>query len=185
MRGRWSRFALVATASAGALTGLVQPAAASGYALREGNTDWMANAFSGETAKAYDASIAYDNPAGMVRLNQSEITQAINLIAPSVHFSGENFVAPGVTTPGTNGGNAAQTAASPGLYGVWSYAPNLKFGFAVAAPFGQRIKYPTEFVGRYQSLVSGVTDVNSSVSAAYAFDKHFSIGVGAVIDYFE
>ena len=43
-------------------------AVASGFALREGATDWMANGFAGETAKAYDASTAYTNPAGMVRL---------------------------------------------------------------------------------------------------------------------
>jgi len=184
MRGRLSRLAVVAAASAGALTGLAQSAGATGYALREGDTDWMANAFSGETAKAYDASTAYANPAGMVRLNRNEIAQSVNVIVPNESFSGANFVGPGITTPGTNGGNAAHSAVSPALYAVWSYAPNLKFGFTLSAPFGQRVVYPAEFVGRYQSNVSSVTDISASFSAAYAFDKHFSIGVGPVINYF-
>ena len=47
----------------------MHPAIASSIALREGSADWSANAFAGETAKAYDASTAFSNPAGMTRLN--------------------------------------------------------------------------------------------------------------------
>jgi hypothetical protein len=36
----------------------IRPVLASGIALREGSVDWMANAFAGEAAKAYDASTA-------------------------------------------------------------------------------------------------------------------------------
>src|SRR5450432_1600992 len=75
-------------------------AQAAGFALREGSADWMANAFAGETAKAYDASTAWSNPAGMVRLNQNEIDGSITGIFPSITFSGANFVGPNATTPG-------------------------------------------------------------------------------------
>ncbi len=181
---RLRRFAASVLAFSLTTTALSGTALASGFALREGDADWMANAFAGDTAKAYNASTAFANPAGMVRLNDNEITAAINYVAPTVNFSGQNRVGP-FPTSGTTGGNLAQDVVVPGTYGVWSYSDKLKFGFAVSAPFGERIANPGNFVGRYQSLVSSISDINVSLSAAYAFDEHFSIGGGPVIDYFE
>ena len=44
-----------------ALTLVATPAFAAGIALREGSTDWIANAFAGRTAKAYDAGTVLGN----------------------------------------------------------------------------------------------------------------------------
>ena len=55
------------------LLGMASAAHAAGFALREGTPDWMGNAFAGDSAKAYDATTSYTNPAGMVRLNWNEI----------------------------------------------------------------------------------------------------------------
>jgi long-chain fatty acid transport protein len=159
-------------------------AQASGFALREGSADWMANAFAGDTAKAYDASTVWSNPAGMVRLNQNEIDGSVNGIFPTIHFSGANFVGPGTTTPGTTSGNLIQSAATGGVYGVWSVSPDFKLGFAVDAPFGQRVANPGNFVGRYQSLVSSISDEQVTVSAAYKINEQWSIGGGPVLDVF-
>jgi long-chain fatty acid transport protein len=177
-------FAASVLASCLVTTALSSTALASGFALREGDADWMANAFAGDTAKAYNASTAFANPAGMVRLNDNEITAALNYIGPTANFSGQNLVGP-FPTSGTTGGNLSQDVVVPGAYGVWSYSDKLKFGFAVSSPFGERIANPGNFVGRYQSVVSSISDINISLSAAYAFDEHFSIGGGPVIDYLE
>lgn len=177
------RLAVLASSVVG-LALLAGPAQASGFALREGSPDWMGNAFAGTTAKAYDASTAYANPAGMVRLNWNEIDAAVNILAPSARFSGANFVAPGVSTLGSQGGNVAETAVTIGTFGAWSYSPALKFGLAVTEPFGERIANPTDFVGRYQSLVSSITGISVSLAAAYAINDHVSIGGGPVVDYF-
>jgi long-chain fatty acid transport protein len=158
---------------------------ASGFALREGDADWSANAFAGETAKAYGASTAYANPAGMVRINRNEINGDVSYIAPSARFTGQNFVGPTATTPGTQGFNVVQDAVTAASFGVWSYSPDLKFGYAVTAPFGERVNNTGSFVGRYQSIVSSVSDINVSLSAAYRVNEHFSIGGGPVVDYFE
>ena len=166
------------------LFGPTSPAQAAGFALREGMPDWMGNAFAGGSAKAYDAGTAYSNPAGMVRLNWNEIAAGFHVLAPSSEFSGQNFVGPGLTTPGSQGGNVTPPAITGSTFGVWSYSPDLKFGLAVTEPFGERVANPGDFVGRYQSLVSAITDVSVSLSAAYKFDEHFSIGGGPVIDYF-
>ena len=122
------RLARVAALGAAAcyVAGAATKAQASGFELREGDTDWMANDFAGDTAKAYDASTVWSNPAGMTRLDQSEIDGSINGIFPSVTFSGANFMGPGATTPGVTGGNVIQSVATGGLYGVWSVTPGLQ-----------------------------------------------------------
>jgi len=53
-------------------------ARASSFQLREGDPDWLANAFAGDAAKAYDAGTAWNNPAGMTLLSGDEIDQAAN-----------------------------------------------------------------------------------------------------------
>ena len=159
------------------------PAFASGFGLREGAADWMANAFAGDTAKAYDASTVYTNPAGMVRLNLNEVDASVNYIRPTARFDGTNQVGPTTFTTGSPGGNLVQDAATAGLFGVWSYQPNLKFGVSVTSPFGERVTNPGDFVGRYQSLVSSITDVQLTLAAAYAITPELSVGVGPVVNY--
>ena len=65
----------------------MHPAIASSIALREGSADWSANAFAGESAKAYDASTAFSNPAGMTRLNWNETDLSFTVVAPSSNFA--------------------------------------------------------------------------------------------------
>ena len=180
VRWRW-----VSGAAIGALAILYGSGAAvaSGFALREGATDWLANGFAGETAKAYDASTAYTNPAGMVRLDHSELDGSLNGIFPRVNFSGTNMLN-SAPVAGTTAGNDIQSAADPAGFGVWNYSPDLKFGFSITGPFGLRTTYANDFVGRYQALVTSVTDVTVSASAAYRIDDHFSIGAGPVLDWF-
>jgi long-chain fatty acid transport protein len=160
----------------------VRPALASSIALREGSADWMANAFAGETAKAYDASTAVSNPAGMSRLNWNETDLSFTLVAPSSNFSGTNTVG-GQPTSGSQGGNHAQPFVIPSTFAVWNASPDLRFGIAVTAPYGARLAYPQDFVGRYQSVVSRVSDVQISLAAAYRINEHLSVGGGPVIDF--
>ena len=172
--------AVVAACALGATTS----AMASGFALREGSADWMANGFAGDTAKAYDAATVWSNPAGMVRLNQNEIDSSIDGIFPTINFSGVNIVGPAATTPGTTAGNLIQSAATGGVYALWSLSPDFKLGLAADAPFGQRVANPITFVGRYQSLVSSISDEQVTLSGAYRINDQWSIGGGPVIDFF-
>ncbi len=164
---------------------LTSAAFASGFGLREGSADWLANAFSGETANAYDAGTAASNPAGMVRLNQDEIDGAISYIGPAATFTGSNSNPYGAgTISGVTGGNAVAPAASGATFGVFKLTPNLWAGLSITAPYGERTSYPRNFVGRYQSLVSAITDINFGLSLAYKVNSHLSIGGGPNFDYF-
>lgn len=67
---------------------------------------------------------------------------------------------------------------------MFKLAPDLWAGFSVTAPYGERTSYPKDFVGRYQSLVSAITDINLGLSLAYKVNDHLSIGGGPNFDYF-
>jgi long-chain fatty acid transport protein len=181
-RGRAVHAAALGAVVAGVLVGWADPAQSSGYALREGSADWMANAFAGDASKAYDAATVWSNPAGMVRLNQTEIDGSLDGIFPTVSFRGANTVG-STATPGTTGGNLIQSTATAGEFGVWNFSPDLKFGAGLTAPFGERIANPQNFVGRYQSLVSSLTDVALNLAAAYRVNDQISVGGGPVFDY--
>ena len=66
------------------------------FPTARGDPDWVANAFAGTAAKADDAGTVWSNPAGMAFVtlpNRTvELDTALNVIIPSLHFSGQNFV---------------------------------------------------------------------------------------------
>ncbi|WP_297493572.1 OmpP1/FadL family transporter [Acidocella sp.] len=177
---------LAAAAGLGGTLAWGLPAYASGFGLREGSADWLGTAFSGNQAKAYDASTAWSNPAGMALLDHDEVDGAVSMIAPSTKFSGyATNPLTGTTTTGGPGGNAVAPAATGALFGVMVLSPDLRLGFSVTSPFGERVAYPSDFVGRYQSLVSNITDINYGIALSYKINDHLSIGGGPDFDYFQ
>ena len=158
-------------------------ARANGFQIRPGDPDWSANAFAGMAAKAYDASTAWTNPAGMTQLDQNEVDLGAAGLLTSINFSGSNMLGP-FATPGSDGGNAGGPALVPSLAAVWVVNQKLRLGFSVETPFGERTVYPTDFVGRYQALVSSISDVEIGLAAAYKITPTFSIGGGPIIDHF-
>ena len=164
-----------------AATGTAHGAA---FQLREGDPDWLANAFAGIAAKSYDAGTVWNNPAGMTNLTSSEIDEAVNYFDPGIRFKGQNVVG-GKNVPGYEGGDAAPQAVTAGFEAVFNTPnPNLKVGAALEAPFGLRTAYPQNFVGRYQALTSAIEDFQLNLNAAYRLSPQFSIGGGPVFSYF-
>jgi len=156
---------------------------AGGFQLRTGSPDWSANAFAGMAAKAYDASTAWTNPAGMTRLSSSEVDLGINLVATTIQFQGQDLIG-GAPVSGSQGGNAGGLNVLPGLEAVWSATPDLKFGLSVEEPFGERTAWSGDFVGRYQALVSSISDTEIGLAVAYRLTPTLSIGGGPIIDHF-
>jgi long-chain fatty acid transport protein len=158
------------------------PAFGAAFQLREGDPDWLANAFAGIAAKAYDAGTAWNNPAGMTLIDGDEIDTGLNYFDPGIRFSGEDVV-DGKSVPGYSGGDGGPPAVSAGTEAVWSVSPDLKFGAALEAPFGLRTTWPNSFVGRYQALTSAITNIQLGLSAAYRLTPQLSIGGGPIVSY--
>lgn len=161
---------------------------AAGFALREESAEALGNAYAGATAKAYNLSTIFYNPAGMTRLEGNQTEGSVTWIMPEAVFNGQASGTNGVggtsgRLNGTTGADAIMDAAVGATYAMWDVAPDLKFGLAVTAPFGLRSHYQSDWVGRYQALTSNVTNINVSPSLAYRINDHLSIGGGPQIDY--
>jgi long-chain fatty acid transport protein len=170
----------------GSVLALGLPAHASSFGLREGWPDWWGTADAGNEAKGYDASTTWTNPAGMSLLDRHELSGGISFIAPSTVFSGTaSNPQSGVNNTGVQGGNPVAPAASGAAFGVIKLSPDWRLGFSVTTPFAERVSYPEDFVGRYQSLVSSITDINVGIVASYKVNQHLSIGGGPNFDYLQ
>ncbi|OIQ96590.1 47 kDa outer membrane protein precursor [mine drainage metagenome] len=157
---------------------------ASGIALREQSAEGLGNAFAGETAKAYDASTAYYNPAGMSNLPDNEISGDATWIAPHVQYSGSNSNPLGGSVSGDQPGNVVKAAAIGSVFAVYRLNADWNVGMSVTTPYGMRSEYGAGWVGRYQAMHSDVTDVEFSPVLSYKIDDHWSVGGGPRIDYF-
>ena len=108
----------VAMATALALPGAAR---ASGNHFHEQGTPLMGAAYAGQAAVAEDASTAYYNPAGMVRLDRSELLIGTLVGQPKFEFQDDGRS----TGSAGDGGDAAQLVAGGTLLyvlrlvGVW------------------------------------------------------------------
>jgi long-chain fatty acid transport protein len=146
------------------------------------NADQTAHAFAGGVSEASDPYTAYGNPAGMAFLSGPQIQFNLNGILPSVDFAGANTISSPVSGSASN---VVQAAATGGLAVTAPINDKFSIGLAVATPFGQRVAYPANWVGTYQSLVSSITDVSVSLAASIKVTDNLSVGFGPVIDLFE
>ncbi len=178
------RILLTSTACFAGMLATAPMAHASGFGLREGSADTLANAFAGGPAKAYDASTVWDNPAGMALLGQDEVETGVSYIGPSATFTGSATNPIGGNVSGAQGGNSIAAAAAAAAFGVLTLGPDWRIGASLTSPFGERVAYPGDFVGRYQSLTSSITDINFGVAASYQVNPQLSLGFGPNFDYF-
>lgn len=165
---------------------------ASAFGLREESAEGLGTAFAGGAAIADSAATAYYNPAGMSLLKASEIDATATWISPDVTFSGSNsnplygsVPGMGATVNGVNGPNAVKPAAIGSMFGVWKINDKLSAGLTFAVPFGERVEYKENWVGRYQALASDLTDYEVSAVVSYKLLSNFTVGGGVRVDYLE
>ena len=123
---------------------LATSAWAGGLALYELGTPDVGTAAAGWSARAQDASTAFTNPAGMTRLEQSQLLAGVQPLYVNV-----NFDAVSSTFGGGDGGNAGGWVPSAGLYYVHDVTQNWTLGVAAASHFGLGLDYNDNWAGRY------------------------------------
>lgn len=175
--GRFQR-ARVALAAAGLV--MAAPAAqAGGLLLYEFGTAEVGLAAAGYAARAQDASTAFTNPAGMTRLDGTQVQAGGQLLWLNPEFS----VGAG-TTPalGSNGGGRAFGSSGfvpgGGAFVTHSLSRDLKVGFAATGNFGSIIDYDDDWVGRYRVQEGTLLGVSFVPSVAYRVNEQLSLGAG-------
>ncbi|MFI4937548.1 MAG: OmpP1/FadL family transporter [Candidatus Berkiellales bacterium] len=152
--------------------GAVQGVLAGGIISYEIGTPDLGLAAAGYAARAQDAATAATNPAGMTRLEQSELMLGIQPFYANVEFSPNS----NTTVNGNDGRNAIGFFPSGGAYFVYSVSPDFKLGLSGYGNFGAALKYDNGWVGRYYVVRTTLLGSTIAPSFAFRFNKYISFG---------
>lgn len=189
---------IIALGIAGLAAGVSTNALAGGYMLQEQSQLEIGRAFSGGAAAADDPSTVFYNPAGMTELSGIQVSTGATALFIDSHqrdlgstITRTTAVGPFITISNTspisggNGGNpfapvvpvpTTYASAQIGKSGLW-------LGFGLSAPFGLKLRYAPDFVGRYNSTYSNLLTLNAQPSLAWRVNEHLSIGGGLDVQY--
>ena len=159
------------------------------YFYETGNPD-LGLAAAGHAALAHEASTVVGNPAGMTRLDRSQLTASVYTILPSMQFDRSA----GTTTSGGNGFNAGAPIPSfssvslpfpvGSLFYVYSLSPDVKLGVGAASGYGGGMNYGKEWVGRYYLQKAQILSATLNPGIAYRVNDWLSVGAGFSVNYF-
>lgn len=163
----------------GALT--AGPAAAGGLIAYEIGTADVGLASAGYNVRAQDASTVYTNPAGMTRLEGTQLLGSGQVLWGNTQFS-------------IGGGTSAALGTDDGGYAVgfdgwflgggaflsYSVSPKLKLGFAFTGNFGAPLDYDDDWVGRYYVQEATILGLSFVPSIAYKVTDQLSVGASLV-----
>ncbi|MBB5018660.1 long-chain fatty acid transport protein [Chitinivorax tropicus] len=173
-----------------------QAALASGYhfGTQSAAGQGVANANSAEAA---DASTIFHNPAGLTKLEGTQVSGVLNIVDPKVafHDQGSTISSPDLAaavpsvfgaprSTGTNeGGKFADRTAVPHFYFSHKINDQMSFGVGAFVPFGSKTTYDAGWVGRYNVVETEVKTFAINPSFAYRINPMISVGGGVTMQY--
>ncbi|SOS15153.1 outer membrane protein P1 [Pseudomonas cerasi] len=146
---------------------------AGGFARTEQSIAGMGSGQAGRASMAEDASTVYGNPAGMARLDNSQITMGAAFVDASTdisHAAGRS--------QGSNDGNMVPFSTVPFGFYTRKIDEHWAFGLGLYAPFGLSTDYESSFQGRMFASKSEIKVVTLQPTISYAFNNRLSIGFG-------
>jgi long-chain fatty acid transport protein len=149
-------------------------ARAAGFWIYEMGTPDLGTASAGRAALANDAGTVFGNPAGMTKLDRSQLLVGTQLAIGDVHFNRGS----GSTVAGGDGGNASGLAPGGSLYYAQSVTQDFKLGFWSGSYFGGALQYEDGWSGRYYSTKSELITLGAGINGAYKVNDWLSIGAG-------
>jgi len=156
------------------LTTFIPSAWGGGLFLYEQGTPDVGTANAGSAALAKDASTAGSNPAGMTRLDRSQLLTAVQPLLVRVKFDTSSKS----THSGGNGGDAGDLVPTASFFYVHNLNKDLKLGVAVGSYFGLGLDYGNNWAGRYYVQDVDLLTFAINPVIAYRINDWFSIGGG-------
>ncbi len=178
MRNRAIRVLSIPLAMAVLVQGFATAAWAGGLWMYEHGTPEVGTANAGVAARAEDASIAANNPAGMARLDKAEIMVTLQPVITDVKFA----PGPGTTMAGPNG-DGGVVLPTAGLFYVQPLGKDWRVGLSLGSYMGLGVKYEDDWVGRYYVQESALITLNVMPSVSYRVNDWLSIGAGLMLQY--
>jgi long-chain fatty acid transport protein len=159
---------------------LVPAAWGGGIWLYEMGTPDLGTAGAGRAAMAADASTAAANPAGMTRLERSQMIAAFQGLYIDARF---DTAVSGFG--GGDGGNAGEFVPAGSFHYVHSVTPDLKFGVSAGSFFGLGLDYGDDWAGRYYSTKAELLTFSLNPGVGYRVNNWLSLGAGFSVLYAE
>ena len=147
------------------------------YLYELGNPE-VGLAAAGWSARAQDAATVFTNPAGMTRLQKSELLVGVQPLYLHAEFSPN----PNTSTSGSDG-DASTWLPAGGVYYVHNLMPKLKFGVSAVGYFGLGLEYENDWVGRYYVQEVKLQALGVQPALAYQVTDWLSLGAGVVALY--
>jgi long-chain fatty acid transport protein len=157
---------------------IASSAQAGGLYLYELGNPEVGLAGAGWSARAQDAATVFTNPAGMTRLQESELLVGAQPLYLHVEFSPDSK-----TTTSGKDGDASTWLPAGGLYYAHNLSPRLKIGASAVGYFGLGLDYEDGWVGRYYVQEIKLQAIGVQPAVAYRVMDWLSFGAGVVALY--
>jgi long-chain fatty acid transport protein len=150
---------------------------AGGLLLYEVGTADVGLASAGYNARAQDASTVFTNPAGMTKLEGTQV-----LAAGQVLWGNNKFSIGTGTSPELGDEDGGYAIGSDGWFPgggaflSYSFFPRLNLGFALTGNFGSAVNYDDDWVGRYYVKEATLLGISFLPSIAYKVTDKLSLG---------
>ncbi len=161
---------------------LVAPtgAHAAGFQSIEQGTWDIGRAVVGATSAADSAATAFYNPAGMMLIEDRQITGGLMGVLVNAEFDTE----PGTTFTGGGSGNAGSNIVTPaGPFFVDPLNEKWALGFSLTAPFIGSLDYGRSWAGRYFAREVDLAMYRAAPAVAYRVNDWLSLGASVAINY--
>ncbi len=152
---------------------------AGGIMLYEFGSNDVGLAAAGYAARAQDAATVFTNPAGMSRLDKSQVLGGVQGLYGNIHFAPNA----GTTTTGGDGGNALGWLPGGSLFLVEKINQDWSVGFGVLSYFGLSTTYDDNWVGRYYVQKGTLIGMTLTPAVSYRVSDKLYLGAGANIMY--
>ncbi len=166
------------------LVALASPSVYSaGFFLIEQSASGQGLSYAGASANAEDASVMWFNPAGLTEVSGSQAILAGHVIVPTSEFTNNGSYNSILSSNiSGNGDNGATSGFVPNLYWKGQYA-GYELGLGLNVPFGQKIRYEDNWVGRYHAIETNLKTMNINPTIAKKINDKWSFGFGLNAQY--
>jgi len=136
-------------------------------------------AAAGYAARAQDAATVFTNPAGMSRLEKSQVLGGLQALYGDVKFSPNSAT----TVTGSDGGVAVGWVPGGSFFIVHKLDPDWSIGFGSLSYFGLSQKYDGDWVGRYYVQKSTLLGMTLTPAVSYRVNNWLYLGAGLNLMY--
>jgi len=155
------------------------PAWAGGIMLYQFGSPDVGLAAAGYAARAQDASTVFTNPAGMSRLEKSQVLGGLQALYGNVEFSPNSAT----TVSGSDGGVAIGWMPGGSAFVVQKLNQDLSIGFGVLSYFGLSQSFDDNWVGRYYVQNSTLIGLTLTPAVSYRVNDWLYLGAGLNLMY--